>query len=296
MELLDLLLEPLRFPFLQRGMLAAVLVGIVCPVVGTFVVLRGMAFFGDALAHAILPGVALGYMAGGGSSADRGTLFWWALGAAILSALGIGAITQGGRVKEDSAIGIVFVGMFALGIALISAMRSFAVDLSHFLFGNVLGVSTDDLWRIAIAGGLVLLTVRLLYRELVAVSFDETHATTLRLPVTVLNYLLLILIAVVVVVALQTVGIALVLALLVTPATTASLLTRRLPVMIGLATLIGVLSSISGLYLSYYASIASGAAIVLVCIAMFVLVFVGAPGRGWLWQWAARQQPALAKD
>jgi manganese/iron transport system permease protein len=296
MELLDLLLEPLRFPFLQRGMLAAVLVGIVCPVVGTFVVLRGMAFFGDALAHAILPGVALGYMAGGGSSADRGTLFWWALGAAILSALGIGAITQGGRVKEDSAIGIVFVGMFALGIALISAMRSFAVDLSHFLFGNVLGVSTDDLWRIAIAGGLVLLTVRLLYRELVAVSFDETHATTLRLPVTVLNYLLLILIAVVVVVALQTVGIALVLALLITPATTASLLTRRLPVMMGLATLIGVLSSISGLYLSYYASIASGAAIVLVSIAMFVLVFLGAPGRGWLWQWAARRQPALAKD
>lgn len=296
MELLDLLLEPLRFPFLQRGMLAAVLVGIVCPVVGCFVVLRGMVFFGDALAHAILPGVALGYMSGGGSSADRGTLFWWALGAAILSALGIGAITQGGRVKEDSAIGIVFVGMFALGIALISAMRSFAVDLAHFLFGNVLGVSADDLWRIAIVGGLVLLTVRLLYRELVAVSFDETHATTLRLPVTVLNYLLLILIAVVVVVALQTVGIALVLALLVAPVTTASLLTRRLPVMMGLATLIGVLSGISGLYLSYYVSIASGAAIVLVCIALFVLVFLTAPGRGWLWQWAARWQPTLAKN
>lgn len=296
MELLDLLLDPLRFPFLQRGLLAAVLVGIVCPVVGTFVVLRGMAFFGDALGHAILPGVALGYMAGGGSSADRGTLFWWALGAALLSALGIGAITQGGRIKEDSAIGIVFVGMFALGIALISALRNFAVDLSHFLFGNVLGVSTDDLWRITIAGGLVLLTVRLFYRELVAVSFDETHATTLRLPVTVLNYLLLILIAVVVVVALQTVGIALVLALLVTPATTASLLTRQLSMMIGLATLIGALASISGLYLSYYVSIASGPAIVLVCIAVFVLVLLAAPGRGWLWQWATRRPPVLSED
>lgn len=296
MDLLDLLLDPLRFPFLQRSLLAAVLVGIVCGVVGTFVVLRRMAFFGDALAHAILPGVALGYMAGGGSSADRGMLFWWAPGAALLSALGIGAITQGGRIKEDSAIGIVFVGMFALGIALISAMRSFAVDLSHFLFGNVLGVSTDDLWRIALAGGLVLLTVRLLYRELVAISFDETHATTLRLPVTMLHYLLLVLIAVVVVVALQTVGIALVLALLVTPATTASLLTRRLPVMMGLSALIGTLASISGLYLSYYISIASGAAMVLVCIALFVLVWLVAPGHGWLWQWVSRRQPAMADD
>jgi manganese/iron transport system permease protein len=296
MELIDLLLEPLRFAFLQRGLLAALLVGIVCSVVGTFVVLRGMAFFGDALAHAILPGVALGYMAGGGSSADRGMLFWWALGAAIGSALGIGALTRGGRIKEDSAIGIVFVGMFALGIALISAMRSFAVDLSHFLFGNVLGVSTADLWQIAITSVLVLLTVRLFYRELVAVAFDETHATTLRLPVTALNYLLLLLIAIVVVVALQTVGIALSLAMLVTPATTASLLTRRLSWMMGLAVLSGALSSIGGLYFSYYVNIASGAAIVLVCIALFVLVLLAAPGRGWLWQWVTRRQPILAED
>jgi manganese/iron transport system permease protein len=272
-----------------------VLVGIVCSVVGTFVVLRGMAFFGSALAHAILPGVALGYMAGGGSSADRGTLFWWALGAAILSALGIGTITRGGRVKEDSAIGIVFVGMFALGIALISAVRSFAVDLSHFLFGNVLGVSSGDLWRIIIAGGLVLLIVRLFYRELVAVAFDETHAITLRLPVTALNYLLLVLIAVVVVVALQTVGIALVLAMLVTPATTAFLLTRRLPTMMALAALIGALSSVGGLYLSYYISIASGAAIVLVCTAVFLLVFLAAPRRGWLWRSLMRRQPVTAE-
>jgi manganese/iron transport system permease protein len=294
MELFDLLLEPLRFPFMQRGLLAAVLVGIVCSVVGTFVVLRGMAFFGDALAHAILPGVALGYMAGGGSSADRGMLFWWALGAAVLSALGIGAITRGGRIKEDSAIGIVFVGMFALGIALISAMRSFAVDLAHFLFGNVLGVSNADLWRLAIAGMLVLLTVRLLYKELVAVAFDETHATTLRLPVTALNYLLLVLISVVVVVALQTVGIALVLAMLVTPATTAFLLTRRLPMMMAVAALIGALSSVSGLYLSYYISIASGAAIVLVCTALFLVVLLAAPGRGWLWRRLARWRQAHA--
>lgn len=292
MELLELILEPLRYPFMLRGLLAAIMVGVACAVVGTFVVLRGMAFFGDALGHAILPGVALGYMAGGGSSANRGTLFWWALGAAIVSSLGIGAITRGARIKEDSAIGIVFVGMFALGIALISAMRSFAVDLTHFLFGNVLGVSTGDLWRIAIFGSLVLLIIRLLYRELVAVAFDETHATTLRLPVTALNYLLLVLISVVVVVALQTVGIALVLAMLITPATTAFLLTKRLPVMMALGALIGALSSIVGLYLSYYVQVASGAAIVLVCTGVFLLVFLIAPQRGWLWQ-VLRQRVAV---
>jgi manganese/iron transport system permease protein len=296
MEWLELLLEPLRFAFMLRGLLAAVLVGIVCSVVGTFVVLRGMAFFGDALAHAILPGVAIGYMTTSGSSAEReGSLFWWALGAAILSALGIGAITQGGRIKEDSAIGIVFVGMFALGIALISAMRSFAVDLSHFLFGNVLGVSNGDLWRVAIAGALVLLAVRLCYRELVAVAFDETHAITLRLPVTALNYLLLVLIAVVVVVSLQTVGIALVLAMLITPASTAFLLTRRLPIMMGLAALLGALAGVVGLYLSYYASIASGAAIVLVSVAIFVLVLLVAPRRGWLRVLLARRAAAAER-
>jgi manganese/iron transport system permease protein len=295
MELVDLLLEPLRFPFMVRGLLAAIMVGIVCSVVGTFVVLRGMSFFGDALAHAILPGVAVGYLVSGGSSASRGALFWWALGSAILSALGIGAITRGARVKEDSAIGIVFVGMFALGIALISAMRSFAVDLAHFLFGNVLGVSDADLWRIAIFGTLVLLTIWLLYKELVTIAFDEMHATTLRLPVTALNYLLLVLISIVVVVSLQTVGIALVLAMLITPATTASLLTRHLPIMMALAALIGALSGVVGLYLSYYVSVASGAAIVLVSVGVFVLVALITPGRGWLWRALTRQRPTAAR-
>ncbi len=282
--MLDWLLEPLGFAFMTRGLIAAVMVGVICSVVGTFVVLRGMSFYGDALAHAILPGLAVGYIIGGGSGADRAVLFWWALAAAILSALGIGAITHGGRVKEDSAIGIVFVGMFALGIALISAMRSFAVDLAHFLFGNVLGVSDGDLERVAIFGALVLLVVFLFYKELVAIAFDETHAVTVRLPVTLFNYLLLILIAVVVVVALQTVGIALVLAMLITPPSTALLLTHRLPIVIGLAAMLGALAGVAGLYLSYYISIASGAAIVLVSVGVFVLVFLLAPQGGVLWR------------
>src|SRR5512147_1159023 len=160
--LINTLLQPLHYEFMQRGLAAAVLVGIVCAVIGTYVVLRGMAFFGDALAHTILPGVALGYLVSGGA---RETLFWWALGTAIIAALGIGAISKNSQVKEDTAIGIIFAGMFALGIALISTVRSYAVDLSHFIFGYVLSVSVQSLWLILIFGGLVILAVFSLYKE-----------------------------------------------------------------------------------------------------------------------------------
>jgi ABC-type Mn2+/Zn2+ transport system permease subunit len=265
------LLEPLSYSFMVRGMLAAVLVGIVCAVVGTYVVLRGMAFFGDALAHTILPGVALGYLVSGGT---REPLFWWALGTAVVAALGIGAVSRQARVREDTAIGIIFAGMFALGIALISTVRSYAVDLSHFLFGDVLGVSVHSLWLILIFGGAVLLTIAAFYKEFLTLSFDPILAATLRLPVGLLNNLLLTLIAVTVAVSLQTVGVALMVAMLVTPAATAYLLTNRLPVMMGLAALIASFSGIVGLYLSFYLGIASGAAIVLTATAIFGLVFM----------------------
>ncbi len=212
---MSFLLTPLQYEFMQRGMIAAVLVGIVCAVVGTYVVLRGMAFFGDAVAHTILPGIALGYLFSGGA---RDVLFWWALGTAIVAALGIGAISKNSEIKEDTAIGIIFAGMFALGIALISTVRSYAVDLSHFLFGDVLSVSTHSLWLILIFGGLVLLTIFAFYKEFTTLSFDPILAATLRLPVGLLNNLLLALIAVTVAVSLQTVGVALMVAMLVTPA------------------------------------------------------------------------------
>ncbi|GAB4505740.1 MAG: metal ABC transporter permease [Anaerolineales bacterium] len=265
------LLEPLSYPFMQRGLTAAVLVGIVCAVVGAFVVLRGMAFFGDALAHTILPGVALGYLVSGGA---RDLLFWWALGTAVLAALGIGMVSKQARIKEDTAIGVIFAGMFALGIALISTVRSYAVDLSHFLFGDVLGVSTHSLWLILIFGGTVLLVIAAFYKEFLTLSFDPILAMTLRLPVGLLENLLLALIAVTIAVSLQTVGVALMVAMLVTPAATAYLLTHRLPVMMALAALIASLAGVVGLYLSYYLSIASGAAIVLTATAIFLLVFL----------------------
>ncbi len=265
------LVEPLQYEFMQRGMIAAVLVGIVCAVVGTYVVLRGMAFFGDALAHTILPGIAIGYLITGGA---RDTLFWWALGTAIVAAMGIGAISKQAEIKEDTAIGIIFAGMFALGIALISTVRSYAVDLSHFLFGDVLGVSAHSLWLIIIFGAIVLLTIAAFYKEFLTLSFDPILAATLRLPVNLLNNLLLVLIAVTVAVSLQTVGVALMVAMLVTPAATAYLLTQRLPIMMGLAALFASLSGVIGLYLSYYLSIASGAAIVLTATLFFLLAFL----------------------
>ena len=275
------LLEPLQYPFMIRGLLAIVIVGGVCGVLGTYVVLRGMAFFGDALAHAILPGVAVAYLLGGGA---QGPLFVGALVAGIGTAIGIGAISRSGQLREDTAIGVIFAGMFALGVALISSARNFTVDLTHFLFGNVLGVSAADLRLTAALGGFVLLIVLAFYKEFLVISFDPILAETLRLPTQVFRYLLLIMIAITIVTALQSVGVALMVAMLVTPAATASFLTRRLPVMMLLAALIGSLSGAIGLYLSYYANTASGPAVVLVCTGFFSLAFAFAPGRGAVWQ------------
>ena len=269
-NMLEFLLTPLTYPFMVRGLAAAVIVGGVCAVVGTYVVLRGMAFFGDALAHAILPGLAIGYLVGGGA---REPLFWWALVTALVSSLGIGAVSRSTKIKEDTAIGIIFAGMFALGIALISTVQSYTVDLAHFLFGNVLGVSNQDLWLTAIFGGVIILVVFGLYKEFLVLSFDPILAVTLRLPTKFLDNLLLLLIATTIVVSLQTVGVALMVAMLVTPAATAYLLTRRLPVMMALAAMIAAASGMIGLYLSYYLGIASGAAIVLTCTCIFALTW-----------------------
>lgn len=274
--MIELILEPLSYTFMARGLLAAALVGVTCAVVGTFIVLRGMAFFGDALSHTILPGVAAGYLFGAGTSAS---LFWWALVTAIISALSIGAISRGSKIKEDTAIGIIFAGMFALGIALISTVKNYSVDLVHFLFGNVLAVTTTDLVLIGSFGALILVFILVFYKELLVISFDPILAITLRLPARLFEYLLLILIAVTIVVSLQTVGVALMVAMLVTPAATAFLLVRRLPAMMALSALIGSLSGVTGLYISYYTNIASGSAIVLVATLVFIVTFLIIPRR-----------------
>jgi len=279
-EIVHLVIDPLSYGFMARALLAALLVGVICPVVGTYMVLKGLSFFGDALAHSILPGVVLTF------------LFGWplALGAmiaALVAAFLIGVISQRSSLQEDTAIGIVFAGAFALGVAMMSTVSSYAVDLTHILFGDVLGVSVTDLWVMLLLGLVVLGAIVAFYKELLVLTFDPVLALVLRLPATALRYLLLGVIALTVVTSLQTVGIALVLAMLVTPAATAQLLTRRLPSMMLVAALLGLFANVTGLYISYYLNIASGPTMVLVSTLIFGLVFLFAPGRGIIWRMAS---------
>ncbi len=214
------LLQPFAYEFMQRGLAAAVIVGLVCSIVGCYVVLRSMAFLGDALAHAILPGIAIAYLVGG-------NLMIGALIASVIVALAIGFFSKQGTIREDTAIGVLFSAALALGIAIISTIRSYAVDLSHILFGDVLGVGASDLIQIAILACIIIGLIIIFYRPFKIISFDPILATTLRLPAEHLRILLLILISLTIVASLQTVGIGLVAAVLVTPAASAFLLTNR---------------------------------------------------------------------
>lgn len=268
-----MLLEPLQYDFIIRALAAAIIVGVVCSVLGTYIVLRGMAFLGDAMAHTILPGVVVAFFLGL-------PLALGALVMGVLTALGIGFLTKRTSLKEDTAIGVIFAGLFALGVALLSARGNYTIDLAHFLFGNLLGVSTGDLLLTAGLGVAVLVIIFLFYKEFLVLSFDPLLAETLRLPTTFLHYLLLMLIAVTIVVALQVVGVALMLAILVTPAAAASFLTHRLPSMMIVSVAIGVFSGVVGVYTSYYFNIASGPAVVLVATFIFLLTLGLAALRG----------------
>lgn len=275
--MIEWLLNPLSYAFMQRGLLAALMVGILCAVIGCYVVLRSMAFLGDAMAHAVLPGIAVAYLL-------AINLTVGAMVAAVIVAVGISFLTRQGAIKEDTAIGIVFTAALALGVALISSVRSYAVDLSHILFGNVLGVSSGDLLLTAVVGAVVLAVMVLAYRPFLVISFDPVLAATLRMRAEFFRTLLLVLLALTLVVSVQTVGVGLAAAMLVTPGATAYLLTRRLPSMMALAGLIGAISSVVGLYVSYYLNVASGAAIVLTATLFFLLAFLFAPQRGLLAQ------------
>ena len=250
-------------------MFAVTMVASVCALVGTFAVLRGMSYIGTAVAHSLVPGIAVGYLLGG---SDRSHLFWWATATAILTSLGMATLVHRSRVGEDAAVGVVYAGMFALGIAIISTARNFAVDLLHFLFGNLLSISGADLVRIGAVSVIVVAVVLLLYKELVLVTFDPVFAASLRLSSTLLTYLQYLLIALAIVVALQTIGIALVVTLIVAPAGAALQITRRFHHTVFVAAAIGIVSGVVGLYLSYYFNVASGAAVALVCVAIFLVV------------------------
>jgi ABC-type Mn2+/Zn2+ transport system permease subunit len=250
---------------MQRAFVGGVLVGAICALVGTYVVLRGLAFVGDALAHAAFPGVVIAYLL-------KGNIYLGATIFALATALAIGLVSRRGRVSYDTAIGILFAGAFALGVLLMSTIHGYTVDLFSFLFGNVLGISQRDLLWVGLLGAIVVLTIILFYKELLLLSFDPTVAEAMGYPTQALNYLLLGLIALTIVISIQAVGIILVVALLVTPSATAYLLTERFFRMMILGVLLAALAAVIGLYISYYLNVASGAAIVLVSTCLFFLM------------------------
>ncbi len=256
------MLAPLEFGFMQRGLLASVLVATICGILGSFVVLKRLAFIGDALAHASFGGVALAFVLGA-------NIYLGAFVFALATALGIGAISQRGRVSSDTAIGVLFSGTFALGILIISRVESYTTDLFGYLFGDVLSITESDLWTIAALGLVVLALVGAFYRQLLFVAFDPTVAAATGIPARALEYLLLALLGATIVTAIQAVGIVMVVALLVTPAATAYLFTSRFHHMILASVVVGAFSALLGIYLSYYLDLASGAAIILVATALF---------------------------
>ncbi|WP_262315770.1 metal ABC transporter permease [Lacticaseibacillus parakribbianus] len=263
-----------KYDFLQSALITAIMVGVMSGIVGSFIILRGMSLMGDAISHAVLPGVAVAYMLG----------INVLLGASvfgILAAMLIGFVASRSKIKTDTSIGIVFSAFYALGFILISLAES-ATNLHHILFGNILAVSDSDIMTTAVVLGLVVVFVVVFYKELFITSFDETFARTYGLPAQVVHYALMLVLTLVTVSSLQTVGIILVVAMLITPAATAFLWTDRLHVMLVLAAVIGAVAATAGLYLSFTFNWASGPAIVLVAAALFGLSFVASPKQGFL--------------
>jgi manganese/iron transport system permease protein len=281
MDPIAFLVDPMAYGFMQRGLVAALLVGIVCAVMGTFVVLKGLAFIGDAVSHAAFPGLVIAYIIGA-------PLYIGGAVAAVATALAIGLVTRRSRLRFDTSVGVLFAGTFAFGVMLFSTIKGYVTDLLGYLLGNVLGIQVGDLIQVAILGALVLAIVLTIRKELLFATFDPLGAAASGLPVARLEYLLLALLGVTIVVSIQAVGIIMVVAMLVTPAATAQLLVIRFGRMMAVGVALASVSAVLGLYLSFDLNLASGASIVLVETVFFVIALVLGPKTGLLSRAAQR--------
>jgi len=281
-SLVALLTDPLAYGFMQRGLAAALIVGVVCAVIGVFVVLKGLAFIGDAVSHAAFPGLVVAYLL-------SAPLYIGGAVAAVATALLIGFVSRRGRLRFDTSVGVLFAGTFAFGVLLFSTIRNYVTDLLGYLLGNVLGISAADLVQVAVLGAIVLAIVLVLRKELLFATFDPLGAAASGLPVAALEYLLLALLGVTIVVSIQAVGIIMVVAMLVTPAATAQLLVVRFGRMIVVSIGIAAISAVIGLYVSFYLNLASGASIVLIETALFGAALSLGPKTGLF------SRPALAR-
>jgi len=274
--------------FLPKALAVAMMSSLICGVIGSYVVLRGMAFIGDAVAHAVFPGLAVAFVL-------QGSLVLGGAVAGVLTAVLVAAFSQNRRLKEDSVIGVFFVAAFALGIVVISSAPGYAGSLQQFLFGSITGIPDEDVLVVAAAGLVLLTVVFLLHKEFVLVTLDRETARAAGLPVFALDGALYVMVAVAIVISIQTIGNILVLALLITPAAAARLLTDRLPVMMTLAPLIGSASALVGLYLSWSLDLPVGGMIVLVATAVFLAAWLFGPRHGLVARRVgARRRPAVA--
>ena len=276
--MLDLIIEPMQYGFMQRALLVSALAATACGVVGTFVVLRGMAFLGDAIAHSALTGMAVAFLFG--ANIFLGALIW-----AVPASLGISLVSRHSGVRLDAVIGVLFAGGFAFGIILINLSENYAGDLLSILFGNVLGASWGDVLAVGLLAGGVVLVVSLLYKELVFTTYDAAVAEASGLPVRFLEYLLPLLVALTTVAALKTVGNVMVMSLLVVPAVTGSLLARRLSSMMAATVVVALAAIVIGLYLSFHLNLPTGPAIVVVSVALLLATIIISPKR---WTLVAR--------
>ena len=287
--MVDALADPFQFPFMQRALMAAALAGVACAVVGTFVVLRGLAFMGDAVAHSSLAGIATAYLLGG--SVVLGAFAW-----AVPASIAITYISRRTHIRLDTSVGIIYAGGFALGIIIASRATNYTADLFGFLFGNVLGASWNEVYVIGAVAGVVLLVVGGFYKELLFSSYDASMAAASGIPVRLMQYLLPVLVAITTVAALKTVGIVLVLALLVTPPATAGLLARRLPGIMATSVVVSLVAIVAGLYLSFHLDLPTGPSIVIVSTGLFLVAMLLSPSKGLVSHWRRAMPGPMARS
>lgn len=274
--MINLLLEPLDYEFMRNAIAIGVLVGILCPVVGSYLIVQRMAMLGDVIAHCVLPGLSISFFLG----VD---ILIGAFGSGILGALLIAWIRSQTRVKVDAAMALTFSTFFALGVTLITVLKN-KLDLDSFLFGDILGVTPYDIGRTSAITVLILLVVKLFYKELLFYTFDKTGAQAIGLPINTIYFGFMAAITLTIIASMQAVGVILVISLLIGPALTAYLLVKELHQMMIVGAILGAIASISGVYLSYYQNLPSGPAIVLVSSSLFLLALLFSPSQGILTQ------------
>jgi manganese/iron transport system permease protein len=280
--MLDWFLEPLNYEFMRNAIAVGIIIGILCPFVGSYLIVQRMALLGDVIAHTVLPGLSISLFLG----ID---LLIGAFISGILGSLAITGIRAQSRIKVDSAMALTFSSFFALGVMLITVLKN-KIDLDSFLFGDILGITPQDIYRTLVIAIAILLVIKLFYKELLFYTFDRTGAQAIGLPVNTIYMGFMVMITLTIIASMQAVGVILVISLLVGPALTAYLLVKELHQMMILGAVIGVIATVSGIYISYHQNLPSGPAIVLVSSSLFLATLILTPLQTLFTQWLSQRR------